>query len=299
MPITTALYFFIYAFLGWCCEVVFAALKQGKFINRGFLNGPYCPIYGFGVLLVLTALYPDRGNLPLLFVGSVIITSALELVGGFLMEKLFHHRWWDYSDMPFNLGGYICPLFSVLWGIACLIVVATIHPLIMSMVALLRPTPAIVLLASLSILFLIDLVATVATVLKLNKKLTHIEEIASKMRVLSNDLGENLADSALDISEKKNRLDQQLEQRKESLETKWNGAKSAYDQRRTKLRTQWNSLQSEKESVLDNNFFGQNRLLNAFPSLRSINHKEALEQLRQRKKAGGKHIEEKHPHTNG
>ena len=101
--------FFAYAFLGWCMEVSFAALTSGRFVNRGFLNGPVCPIYGCGAVIVLFCLEPLKDHLFWLFVGSVILTSALEWLTGFVLEKIFHERWWDYSDMPFNLGGYICP----------------------------------------------------------------------------------------------------------------------------------------------------------------------------------------------
>ena len=76
--------FFIYAFLGWCTEVSYAALNTGKFVNRGFLNGPVCPIYGFGVVIVLACLTPLKGNFVLLFLGSVVLTSALEWITGFL-----------------------------------------------------------------------------------------------------------------------------------------------------------------------------------------------------------------------
>ena len=71
--------FFLYAFLGWCCEVVFAAVKTGKFVNRGFLLGPVCPIYGMGVALVLWALLPLEDNLLVLYFGSVLITSAISV----------------------------------------------------------------------------------------------------------------------------------------------------------------------------------------------------------------------------
>ena len=110
--------FFLYAFLGWCTEVSYAALRTGKFVNRGFLNGPVCPIYGCGVVVVLAGLEPLKGNFVLLFLGSVVLTSALEWATGFVLEKLFRQRWRDYSDKPFNLGGYICLEFSVMWGFA-------------------------------------------------------------------------------------------------------------------------------------------------------------------------------------
>lgn len=106
--------FLIYAFLGWCCEVAFAAVNKGKFVNRGFLNGPVCPIYGFGMLIVVLCLWSLRDKPFLLFLGSAALTTALEFVTGFVLERFFHDKWWDYSDMPFNVKGYICLKFTVL-----------------------------------------------------------------------------------------------------------------------------------------------------------------------------------------
>ena len=100
-------YFLIYSCLGWCLEVIYAAVTTGKLINRGFLNGPVCPIYGFGMVIVLFALTPLSHSLLLLYLGGVILPSVLELVGGWALYKLYHTRWWDYSDYPFNIGGYI------------------------------------------------------------------------------------------------------------------------------------------------------------------------------------------------
>ena len=91
-------YFLIYSCIGWCLEVVYAAVTRGKLVNRGFLNGPVCPIYGFGMILVLFALTPLQHSILLLYIGGVILPSALELVGGWALYKLYHTRWWDYRD---------------------------------------------------------------------------------------------------------------------------------------------------------------------------------------------------------
>ena len=100
-------YLLIYACLGWCAEVAFAAVKTGKFVNRGFLNGPVCPIYGFGVCLVVFCLGPVQGNLVFLFLGAVVLTSAIEYATGYVLEKVYHEHWWDYSKRPLNIKGYI------------------------------------------------------------------------------------------------------------------------------------------------------------------------------------------------
>ena len=85
--------FCIYAFFGWCVEVAYHAINCGKFINRGFLNGPYCPIYGIGMIIVVQFLFPLRENLIILFLGSLLLTSLLEFITGFLLEKIFNNKW--------------------------------------------------------------------------------------------------------------------------------------------------------------------------------------------------------------
>ena len=123
-------YFMVYSFLGWCVEIVFCAVTTGKVVNRGFLNGPLCPIYGFGMVailgffdhLMLVLGAEGKSNAFMLFLGGVFITTAIELFGGWALDKLFHIRWWDYSDKPFNFHGYICPEFSFFWGIGTVFV---------------------------------------------------------------------------------------------------------------------------------------------------------------------------------
>ena len=120
-------FFLIYSCLGWCLEVIYAAVSTGQLVNRGFLNGPVCPIYGFGMIIVLFTLSPLADNLLLLYLGGVILPSVLELVGGWALYKLYHTRWWDYSDFPFNIGGYICLEFSLLWGVGTVVVMKAVH----------------------------------------------------------------------------------------------------------------------------------------------------------------------------
>ena len=121
-------FFLIYSCLGWCLEVIYAAVSTGQLVNRGFLNGPVCPIYGFGMIIVLFTLSPLADNLLLLYIGGVILPSVLELAGGWALYKLYHTRWWDYSDFPFNIGGYICLEFSLLWGVGTVVVMKPFTP---------------------------------------------------------------------------------------------------------------------------------------------------------------------------
>ena len=127
--------FFIYAFLGWCTEVAFAAFKERRFVNRGFLNGPICPVYGFGVVAVIHFLTPLRSNLLLLYLGSAILVTAIEWLTGFILEKVFHNKWWDYSNRFLNINGRICLLYSVFWGVLTLFLIKIINPKIDILIA--------------------------------------------------------------------------------------------------------------------------------------------------------------------
>ena len=281
--------FFIYAFLGWCTEVSYAALVTGKFVNRGFLNGPVCPVYGFGVVIVLAGLAPLEENLLLLFLGSVALTSSLEWLTGFVLEKLFHQRWWDYSDQPFNLSGYICLRFSIAWGFACLFVVKLLHPTVLLLIRLVPKTLGGILLALLGAVMAVDLAATVSTIVKLNRRLEQIDELAAKIKEASNEFGENLAERVLDAAERgagwKEDIDElafRLAERRAALADNLEEWEQHREEQRVQVRRQLEEWRTSMQELHDREFFGRRRLLRAFPRLRSIDHKSALERLRRR-----------------
>lgn len=307
--------FFVYAFLGWCTEVSYAALRTGKFVNRGFLNGPVCPIYGCGVVVVLVGLTPLKGNFVLLFLGSVVLTSVLELATGFVLEKLFRQRWWDYSDKPFNLGGYICLEFSIMWGFACLFVVDILHPSIEFFIRLIPHTLGWVLLGLFSAAMAVDLAATVRTIAKLNRQLDQIDQLARRLKTASNEFGENLADRVLEAAERsadwkedweaaaeewsqhraefqvqlaqrKERLEGELAQKREQMEDELRQHAQEQAVRlqegHDKARAELDAWREKLQTQLDSRVFGQRRLMAAFPKMRSTRHRQAMEQLRRR-----------------
>ena len=265
--------FFIYGFLGWCTEVSFAALTTGKFVNRGFLNGPVCPIYGVGVSVVLLCLEPLAGNLLVLFIGSVILTSALEWLTGFVLEKLFHQRWWDYSNEPFQLGGYICLRFSIAWGFACVFVVKLVHPSVLLLIRLVPHTLGVVLLVCMSLTLIVDVVATVISVTKLNRHLAQMEQLAARIRALSDEVGESLADKVLDTAQRGGEVRQELSQA-------WEQRQEELHQRRQQRQEELAQLRRKLHELADQPAFGRRRLLRAFPKMRSVDHRQTLEHLR-------------------
>ena len=129
------LYFLIYSFGGWVVEVIFHAVALGKVINRGFLNGPVCPVYGFGVLSVFALLNTIQGSGRqmsdgMIFVFGIVLATAVELVAGWLLDVCFHARWWDYSNKKFNINGRICFTFSLFWGLLALYLIRHFNPII-------------------------------------------------------------------------------------------------------------------------------------------------------------------------
>lgn len=311
-------YFFVYAVLGWCAEVSYAALRTGHFVNRGFLNGPVCPIYGVGVVVVILLLTPVRENAFLLFACSVVLTSALEWLTGFVLEKLFHQKWWDYSEMPYNLNGYICPMFSVLWGIACLLVMDVIHPMVAGLVERIPHLVGLVLLGVFSAVFLADLAATVATMVGLNRQLRQLEDLAGRIRAASNELGENLSAGVLTLTEKSAEVREDLSERGAEfterltevrddlsergaefterltdLREDLSDRKAARDQEQAQRRQAREAalkrreaalaeLKAANEELLSTYRFGQRRLLKAFPHMTSTRYAAAVEELRAR-----------------
>ena len=281
------LYFFTYGFFGWCTEVAFAAFKQGKFVNRGFLNGPICPIYGVGVSVVVSFLTPLEESLILLYAASTILVTFIEWLTGYLMDKIFHHKWWDYSNQPLNIGGYVCLLFSLIWGVACVAIVKVIHPLIYKALSFIPVTLGIVIAIILAVVLFVDLYVTASGILKLNKRLDAMEKIAAELREVSDKVGENIYESVMDTlelqEEKKKMLAAASSEFKEKLEAaselreRIEAATEEQKARIEELKKKYTELagRSTKVSV---------RLMKAFPKMESRNHRELLDAMKHRLK---------------
>lgn len=120
--------FFLYSFLGWCVEVCWAAIHRKQFVNRGFVNSPLCPIYGFSSTLFAVFL-PELASRPFfLFLGGLLMATMLEYSTGMLMEKIFHKKLWSYSHIKYNLSGYVCARYSLLWGALAVLTMRFANP---------------------------------------------------------------------------------------------------------------------------------------------------------------------------
>lgn len=122
------LYFFLFAFLGWLMETLYAFYHLGHFIKRGFLYGPLCPIYGFGALMLITFLGKYRKNNLKLFFYAALLFSAFEYVVSYMLEALFCMHFWDYTNEFFNLNGRISIFYSFAWGIIAIVFINHVYP---------------------------------------------------------------------------------------------------------------------------------------------------------------------------
>lgn len=197
-----ALLFFIYSFLGWCVEVAFVAVTTGKVTNRGFLNGPVCPIYGCGMIGVLLALLPVEKNVWLLFLGGMVICSAVELFGGWILDKIFHMRWWDYSNEKFNIGGYVCLAFSFMWGMAVVFAVKFVHHPIMAVVKKIPFQIQVIIVVVCGVVFVVDMIVTLKNLIGINKSLGQLDKLAESLHTVGDQLKDVVGNSAITVAEK-------------------------------------------------------------------------------------------------
>lgn len=169
--------YMIYSFIGWCGEVVVAAVKRHRFVNRGAVSGPFCPIYGLGAAVVAVFFPELKGNPLFLFLGGMVVNTFVEYVTGRIMEMSLHKKWWDYSDQKFNLGGYVCLKTSVLWGICTVLMIYVLNPVFTGLVGLIPKLWGEIILWVLFGLLIVDFIGTVIAVWGLKKKNGRINQI--------------------------------------------------------------------------------------------------------------------------
>ncbi len=229
-------YLIIYSFLGWCCECIYCSIGEKRIINRGFLTGPFCPVYGFGGLALIYATDFLPNQVIAIFIGGMIVTSLLEYVTSFGMEKLFHTKWWDYSEHKFNIKGRVCLLNSTLFGILCVILHFDIHPVVKEVIVPLNEELKLGFLLAFAIYFTVDFSTSVYSALGIKIKLDGLNKIRE------------------DLEAKYSELDSKLE-----IET--------FREKLESLKTEDELAENFLKKIESISFF-QKRLMNAFPHLK-------------------------------
>ena len=284
------LYFLFYSFGGWVVEVIFHAVALGKVINRGFLNGPVCPVYGFGVLSVFALLntIQSGGHVMsegMIFVFGFVLATLVELIAGWLLDVCFHARWWDYSDKPLNFHGYICLEFSLIWGLAIVMVVKVFQKYVENQASHTPATWEWVVMAILYAAYFADFVVTVATIRGLNKKLTRLDKVSSDMRIVSDKLSNTLAMTTIDTVQKVGEGKEQVALAKAELRDATIAQK---DKSIEMLRTKKAELQAQFDelsgSITNHTVFGQGRIIKAFPEMKHRDYFELIQELKKKLK---------------
>ncbi len=183
----------IYSFIGWCLEILFAAISKRKFMNRGLLNGPFCPLYGCIMVFVLI-FFQGLKEHPVFFLTACTVTvGIMEFAAGAVMEKIFKRKWWDYSDYKYNLSGYVSIPFTLLWGVGAMLAVRFLQPLLVSFVNMIPSLVGHVILIAAGAIILCDIVVTVSAILNIKYQNKHMQDIAERMNKVSKRLGNAIA----------------------------------------------------------------------------------------------------------
>ncbi|MHC1749313.1 MAG: putative ABC transporter permease [Cellulosilyticaceae bacterium] len=238
------LWLMIYSFIGWSYESILCSFEEKKLINRGFLIGPICPVYGFGALIVILLL-SDIADKPLdLFLSSIVLTGVLEYFTSYLLEHFFHAKWWDYSHYRFNINGRVCVLGAIVFGLLSVLLLTYIHPLILLFLGYFSVNAQFVIASLCFAVLLVDLFLTVKHLLKLNKRLEEIQ-------------------IAINLYAENSKL--KVEQLKSSLQEKFENSEF---------------YSNHIESLIHLKKFQDRRIFHAFPQIKSIKYEEALEKVK-------------------
>lgn len=207
------LYFFIYCFIGWVWETSYVSIRTRKLTNRGFMTGPFLPIYGFGVLSILLATYPVRYQTVLIFFVGTLAATILEYITGVAMEAIFKVRYWDYSNQRFNVNGHICLSSSIGWGVSSIVIVKGIHVPIAQMVAGIPNQIQEIITIVLSVTMTADFAMSVRDALDIREMLMNLRKNNEEIKKLQRRMDVLVAVLDDEAQNLKAKIEQAIEQR--------------------------------------------------------------------------------------
>ncbi len=257
-------WFFIYSFLGWLWETCYVSAKKREWVNRGFINGPFCTIYGCGALAVYLVLYPFQENLLILYFGGVVVATALEYVTAVLMENIFHTSWWDYSDKKFNFQGRICLGASVGWGVFTVGLFKILHPAVEKIVTLYPQRIREIAICVIVVVYAVDFGFSAAAAFHLRDRIPAWEQALEQMQ------GELLLKGRqrMDALEESMGVTKQALKEKISLKPDYPAVLVELEKKRSAIMAEINKeLQKSKENMAGK--FGHNikRFVKSYPNL--------------------------------
>lgn len=269
------LYFSLYSFLGWCLETILATIKNKRITNRGFLYGPFCPMYGICSVLIIIIAKPIEKNVIILYLVCFLGASIIEYFTGFILEALFDSKWWDYSNKIFNLKGRICLLYSVIWGFVGVLLIKILQPIISGLMSnFIYSNISSSFSYILIFYFSLDLAITLFKLYELKSLFLQLEDISSEIK---NTLI-NLKILAYDKVTLVGNLSKDKFNEAENFSREFWSKREVMDSIPKELKERY-------ESIINRIVSGYSRIFIAFPQLNSTRLKKAFSDIRDKIKA--------------
>lgn len=279
------LWIILYSCAGWIYESIICSIDQKKLVNRGFLNGPLCPIYGFGAIFIIIFLSKKPNNLLELFVTGSVLASIVEYITAYFLEKLFKAKWWDYSNYRFNIHGRVCLLGAMVFGIFSVVIIEYVQPLIEKFTNQISDRLIIATSTVVLIIIIIDIWITVAHLLSLNGRLKEIQGAINLHIKSSKEFSDGLKDNFENV--KINIINSRInrEDLKESFDENIEGFKIKVKELKYSAYSKFENSEYYTENVrklLNVKKFQDKRIAKAFPNMKSIKYNEAWEKVKSR-----------------
>ncbi len=290
------LFFYIYSFFGWCIESSYVSIRKRKFVNRGFMRGPFLPLYGSGAVLLLFVTIPVRDSLILSFIFGAAAATVLEYITGACMEALFKVRYWDYSNNPFNLHGYVCLGTSLAWGLLTIVMIRIVHEPVEHLVLSINQTVQDILAAVLTVYVTADMALSFRAALDIRAMLEKMTRVKEEMEKMQGRLDAMIAFAGPKMAEKKEEIQnlpyvgemlQGIKTRLEILQTREredSGPRKSLEQFRDEIdqiRRKYIVIRERRSLLRERLGYYRRSMLKSHPSITSKKFASALSELKE------------------
>lgn len=284
-------FFYFYCFFGWIFESTFVSVKSKKFVNRGFMRGPFLPIYGSGAIMMLVVSMPFQDNLILTYLAGCVGATALELVTGMAMEALFKVRYWDYSNQKFNYKGHICLSSTIAWGFLTILMTEFLHKGVEKLIMAIPYGIVTCITMVVSVYMIIDFTLSFKTALDLRDILIGLEKARAEMERIQKRLDVIVAVANDEIENRRQENNLRIEELMDSIENRFLSLKERVKKNPsefleevrdeiTELRSRYTIEKEHRMQFRGLKDFYQRNMIKGNPTMYSKRFSEALEELK-------------------
>lgn len=290
-------FFLTYSFIGWCYESLYVSVKNKRWVNRGFMRGPFLPLYGSGAIVMLFVTIPFRDSLALTFLAGCVGATTLEYLTGVVMEALFKVRYWDYTNRPFNFQGHICLEATLAWGAFTILLVKFIHTPIEHFILGLPQIAVSVITVLLAAMCISDFSISFKTALDIRDVLMKLDEVREEMERLQKRMDVIIAFAddtkdkvVLNTYERLDELADSLEERFSHIKELRAKMTEEHREELDEMRIKFRVAREKRFQLLHRKDFFRSDMLLSNPMLKSRYFKKSLEDI---KKAARDAVEER------